>query len=142
MRRVELKFQDHVLKSYAIHGGHAEKWATQMTVGRPDIVGTLPRQSAHLCEVKHRPEWGLNVTYKNPLTPKQKQVLSRFSAGGAKVYGMVIVGSTEAIGSYLCLFDPLSTELSTNVYVPYTRGQKYDLPKLMETYHGQTRTNA
>jgi hypothetical protein len=131
MKRRELAFQSHVIDSYKSCGGYGRKWATELMVGVPDLICTLPEIGLHLVEMKHRPEWSVDAQYRNPLTPKQKmEALAYVRAGGLAV-GYVVVASSEAIGSQLCIFDPTLAEIVTDKHVPYRPGPKFDVKQLM-----------
>jgi hypothetical protein len=131
--RKELKFQDHIIDSYKLAGGHARKWATDLQVGMPDLICSLPGVGVHLAEVKHRPEWGLFGCYRNPLTKKQILEATNYKNAGGLVFGYLVVRETDAIGSYLVAFDPTAIAVDTTncPKVPYVPGGKYDMMQLI-----------
>lgn len=129
--RRELKFQDHIIDSYKLAGGHARKWATDLQVGMPDLICSLLGYGCHLVEVKHRPEWRPGLTYDNPLTLKQQLEARKFKEAGAKVHGFVVAGDTDAVGSFLILIDPLADRVKMERYVPYVAGKKFNVAKLL-----------
>ena len=53
-KRVELKFQDHLIDSYSRQGGYARKWASEWQGGVQDLICSIPPIGLHLIEVKHR----------------------------------------------------------------------------------------
>lgn len=129
--RKELKFQDHIIDSYKMAGGHARKWATDLQVGMPDLICSLLGYGCHLVEVKHRPSWKVGITYANPLTEKQKFECGKYKMAGAKVHGFVIVGGSDALGSQLALFDPTEPHVPLLQHVPYVAGKKFNVAKLL-----------
>lgn len=133
MRR-ELKFQGHIMKSYKNCGGHARKWATNMTVGPPDLVAQIRPLGLHLVEVKHRPNWSVGKGYKNPMTAKQEDFNKDFSDAGAPTFLMVVIGSHEALKSTLHLFTTPAEKIWVTPHngVPYQPRVGYDIKKLME----------
>lgn len=134
-KRAELKFQKHIIDSYIIQGGYARKWATQLAVGEPDLVATVPVVGQHLAEVKHRPDWVIGGTYKNPLTPKQKDEAIKFINGGGRCVALIVVGSTSAIGSKLVVCDPTQHEVMLKRHVLYHAGAKYDMYTLLKGHY-------
>lgn len=128
-RRVELKFQDHIIDSYKACGGYARKWATDMQVGLPDLCAALPGIGGHWVEVKHRPEWSiLKREYGNPLDKMQVRNARLYMDAGALVFGAVIVEGSNAIGSHLVIFHPLAPVLMTDHTIyPYVPGKGYDV---------------
>lgn len=129
--RKELKFQDHIIDSYKLAGGHARKWATDLQVGMPDLICALPILGVHLVEVKHRPDWKIGAPYANPLSIKQKLEAVKYSNAGGCVFGMVVVGSEDAVGSHLVIFDPTAAAISTTTHVAYALGRKYNINRLL-----------
>lgn len=129
--RRELKFQDHIVDSYKLAGGHARKWATDLQVGMPDLICSLLVYGCHLVEVKHRPSWKRGGSYANPLTEKQKFECGKYKMAGAKVHGFVIVEGTDALGSHLALFDPTTPGVQLLQHVPYVAGKKFNIAKLL-----------
>lgn len=129
--RRELKFQDHIIDSYKLAGGHARKWATDLQVGMPDLICSMLGYGCHLVEVKHRPTWKRGGAYANPLTEKQKFECGKYKMAGAKVHGFVIVESTDALGSHLALFDPVAPHVQLLNSVPYVAGKKFNVAKLL-----------
>lgn len=129
--RRELKFQDHIIDSYKLAGGHARKWATDLQVGMPDLICSLLGYGCHLVEVKHRPAWRPGLVYPNPLTLKQRFEMSKYKGAGAKVHGFAIAGGTDAIGSVLVLFDPTADQVKVDRYVHYIAGKKFNVAKLL-----------
>lgn len=127
-RRMELKFQDHIIDSYKNCGGYARKWATDLQVGLPDLCATLPDFGGHWCEVKHRPEWEVGEQYPNPLDKMQALNARRFRAGGALVYGAVVIGSVSAIGSTLVVFHTEGVVMAQPEFCfKYVAGKGYDM---------------
>lgn len=136
-RRVELKFQDHIIDSYKACGGYARKWATDMQVGLPDLCATLPGIGGHWVEVKHRPEWSiLRKEYENPLDKMQARNARLYIEGGALVFGAVIVGGVKAIGSSLVIFHPYAPVIMAdrNIF-PYVPGKGYDMTAAAREAH-------
>lgn len=111
-RRVELRFQDHLIDSYKYYKGYARKWASEWQNGVMDLICTLPGVAVHLTEVKHRPEF-TGQTIKNPIEAIQRETAKSFINGGGDVLLCVIGNSTKAIGSYAYWFHPLVETIST-----------------------------
>lgn len=130
--RRELKFQDHIIDSYKLQGGHARKWATDLQVGMPDLICAIASIGVHLIEVKHRPTWRRGGEYTNPLTAKQQFEASKYKGAGGLVFGCVVIEGQDAIGSYLAIFDPVRASVQLSRYVPYAPGSKYDMKRLLE----------
>lgn len=131
--RKELKFQGHIIDSYKIQGGLAKKWATQLTVGVPDLVCSMQDFHCHLMEVKHRPDWTVGKTYQNPLTAKQLSTARKYEGAGSLITLGLIAHSTEALGSSLYLFPATSEyiKLRHEEGSTYRRSTKYDIRGLL-----------
>lgn len=134
--RRELKFQGHIIDSYKSRGGHARKWATELLVGMPDLICSMKHWGVHLAEVKHRPEWEAEQEHPNPLSPKQAQEALNYVMAGGLVIGYVVIESTDAIGSKLCIFNPCSAKVRLNNWVPYVSGSKFSVDTLLRRYTG------
>jgi hypothetical protein len=136
MRKQELKFQNHIIDSYKNAGGHARKWASEFTAGNPDLVCSLPGFGVHLMEVKHRPEWIVRKTHKNPLTALQQSACLQYRAAGGFVTAGVVVGGTNARTTSLGLFDPLKAEwdLGGALWSAYVLGEGYWIRTLLENF--------
>ena len=137
--RKEIPFQNHIMDSYEAHGGKARKWATELQVGVPDLICSLPVFGVHLAEVKHRPEFGCvgKMVMPNPLAPKQVSVAREFINGGGLVVMMVVAQSEKALGSWLYMFDPLCLNIDATGWVPrvpYVPGRKFNVRGLLEFY--------
>lgn len=112
-RRDELKMQNYIIGSYLDCGGFAKKWASDLQAGQPDLIAALPGLGGHLVEVKHRPEWDTrHAPSANPMEPLQIEMARKFINGGMAVFGLVIVGSSNVIGSYAVPFHPLDVTIS------------------------------
>jgi len=87
----ELEWQRRIIKSTKSQGGWGAKWATQWTVGVPDLVLCLPEPGVFVMEVKLfkdvKPGWSRQVG----TTVKQRHSLSEInSAGGLALVGAVV----------------------------------------------------
>lgn len=87
----ELEWQRRIIKSVKSQGGWGAKWATQWTVGVPDLVLCLPEPGVFVMEVKLfkdvKPGWSRQVG----TTVKQRHSLSEInSAGGLGLVGAVV----------------------------------------------------
>ena len=132
-KQKELLFQKHLIDSYKACGGYASKWATELAVGKPDLVACLPDFGVHLVEVKHRPDWTERV-YKNPLNDKQINEARNYINGGGIALSMVVVGKgSKAIDSSVYIFSSLakSVDLSWAMHVDYIAGKKFNVDALM-----------
>ena len=132
-KQKELLFQKHIIDSYVNCGGYAHKWATELSVGNPDLVASLPNFGCHLVEVKHRPDW-TERKYKNPLNDKQGQQARRYIEAGGIALSMVVVGKgSRAIDSKLYIFSSLEEQidLSLAMHVDYVPSKKFNVDALM-----------
>lgn len=136
-RRQELKFQGYILDSYGNQNGYARKWATDLQVGVPDIIASLPDIGVHLLEVKHRPEWIVGGGYPNPLDRAQVRIAREFEQAGALIMGAVIVGGVHANDTSLCVFPPLqeSINLFAETSSRYKPGKGYDVLQLVLSFN-------
>jgi len=106
MSRNELRFQNHIIDTYKIEGGTGKKWASEWTVGNPDLILSCRGVGVHLAEVKHRPTFSPERTIKNPMAAKQQQAARQFIEAGGTVFLFIVVGE-KALGSTLLVYDPL-----------------------------------
>lgn len=121
----ELRFQNHIIDSYEICGGHAQKWASEWQANKPDLICSLPGVGLHLLEVKHVPNF--RVLIENQLTKGQQIECIKYLEAGAWVWAAVVAGSSDARGSYLGLFDTRSEiwYYEQGVWVEYKLGTKF-----------------
>lgn len=136
-RRDELKMQNHVVASYKNFGGYAKKWASDLQAGQPDLVAALPGMGGHLIEMKHRPEWGLKSSgIKNPMEPLQVEVCGHYIRAGMPTFGLVIVGSSNAMGSHAVPFHPLEDRIAwdESIAFPYIPKRGYDVTKIWRLF--------
>jgi hypothetical protein len=128
--RKELKFQDHLIDSYRLVGGHAHKWASEWLIGVPDLVCCLPTIGVHLIEVKHIPI--LSLGQKNPMTAKQVYECKRYKDAGGLVFLAVVKGGPEARATQVALFDVSNEKLYDPLsgWHPYVPGKKYDVTRM------------
>lgn len=135
MKRDELKFQDHIIDSYALCGGYAKKWASDVTVGNPDLVCAHPSVRQHLMEIKHRPSLTEfdTKTWDNQLGTKQVVEARRHIQAGGIAFAALVIGSSDALRSKIGLFHPLDDTWDPRRarWVPYRPGNKYDISLLM-----------
>lgn len=136
MSRHELAFQSHIIDSYKLAGGYAQKWASEFQAGKPDLVCCLPGLGVHLLEVKHIPEFGPNgkiVLVKNQLTEKQQQECRRYRDAGGQVWAAVVGMSSYARNSQLALFDHQQDiwAASDAYWIEYELGKKFDMRALL-----------
>lgn len=134
--RKELKYQPRIVDSYPFYGGFAKKWVTDVQVGNPDLICTLPWMGLHLIEVKHRPDWRVGYEYVNPLAKIQGHVAGDFLKGGGLVFGLVITGGElNVMDTKIHRFDPRAkfVKLTSNG-IPYIRGRGYNMRDFMENY--------
>lgn len=138
MKKNELRFQTHIIKSYKKCGGYAKKWASEWQAGPPDLVCSHLVGGTHLVEVKHVPNWDHGKSLKNPMTPAQKLEARSYIDAGGTVFLGVVFGSSDAKGSHLGYFDPREDQITRpieNATVPYVMGQGFDIAKLLGAIH-------
>jgi len=138
-KRDELKFQTHLVKSYASYGGFAKKWASEWQGGVPDLVCSLPMIGLHLIEVKHRPSFGPGSDITNPMEKLQIEVGQSYAKAGAVSLLCVIGGDTDALKSVAYFFrtDPHTGAFPARIgpatafyYSPYLRGFGYNVSSM------------
>ena len=132
-RANELKFQNIIINSYKEQGGYARKWASEWQVGVQDLICTFPGVGVHLIEVKHRPGWK-GVEFKNPMEKAQVSVAQHYRDAGGLVFGAVVVGGPNALGTTLYFFDPCSGRVVLEGGSKYVLGKGYDLKGLVEEW--------
>lgn len=129
--RNEIRFQNHIIDSYAMRGGHAQKWASEWQANKPDLICSLPGIGLHLLEVKHVPVFESVV--RNCLTKGQQIECQKYLNGGAWVWAAVVSGASDARGSYLGLLDTQAEmwHYDKAIWVPYKLGYKFDVLNLV-----------
>lgn len=133
-KKNELRFQNHIIKSYKECGGKAAKWSSEWVAGPPDLVCSIAPIGCHLVEVKHVPTWqpGVIAPRKNPMTEKQKLVAREYLDAGGDVWLAVVAGSSEARGSYLGYFHPGGDiiDVPLSGWHPFELGQGFNITKI------------
>lgn len=133
-RQVELKFQNHIIDSYAAYGGHAQKWASEWQKGKPDLICALKSYPMHLLEVKHLPSfgpgWAERIT--NALSKKQRDEAKLYLQAGGIVYAAVVGCDSHANKSKMGLFHTQIDNwfASDTWWADYQPGKGYDVPEL------------
>jgi hypothetical protein len=135
-RQVELRFQNHIIDSYAAQKGHACKWASEWQKGKPDLICAIPSFPMHLLEVKHLPDFGPGAKHDrvlNALEPKQRSEAKKYLEGGGVVFAAVIGCSDKAIGSKLGLFHTgvIGWFASDAWWADYRPGIGYDMTEAL-----------
>lgn len=99
----EIDYQRKIVKDVRAQGGHGKKWATQLTVGVPDLVLSHHIwQEVALMEVKLFKDVKPRFRRKVGTTSKQQHELkSYWSAGGLSMVGVVVRYSPMSV--YLCI---------------------------------------
>lgn len=133
IRRQEIKFQGHLIKSYATYGGKARKWASEWQKGPADLVCALPGWGGHLVEVKHRPTFSLSI--KNPMDLKQQEEANQYLKGGMPVY-LAIVRGGHALESQITYLNPLEEQYAANecTWFDYKAGCGFPIPEILRHY--------
>lgn len=132
MARRELMFQNHIIDSYKLLGGYAKKWASDLAVGNPDLVCSIPWRFTHFVEVKHLPTWNGEREIKNPMTPKQIIECRKWAKTKVPVFLGIVTG-TKAVESrlYYCHpFDEKVSEFSVYAVSKYVPKEKFDVDRL------------
>lgn len=136
-KRVELKFQDHLIDSYSRQGGYARKWASEWQGGVQDLICSIPPIGLHLIEVKHRPTFGLHSCILNPMEPLQREVAKKYLVAGGVVLLCVVGDGVDAVNSTAYFF--ALKELTVGVFpttvspdvafysCKYVKGDKYNV---------------
>lgn len=91
----EVEWQTKIIKRIRSEGGYAKKWATQYSVGVPDLVTVLNDEqsglaASHFFEVKLEKSWFKNTSRKIKLSEKQKYEISALAKAGARV-GVILL---------------------------------------------------
>lgn len=135
MRR-ELLFQNHIIDSYRLAGGHARKWASEWQAHNPDLICSLAPYGVHLIEVKHIPTFGpgAGARVKNALTMGQRLECKKYKQAGGVVLAGVIGSSSDARGSYMAVFRPDDEHWLRDsvIWFPYVLSTKFDIRGLLE----------
>ena len=134
-RQEELKYQGHIVKSYAAQGGFAMKWQSDMTSGKPDLVATLPGIGTHLVEVKHLPNFPSNgALVANALRPLQQKVARDYAEAGAMVLAFIVYGGPTVQSTGIAAFWAHIPEWNIHHghYAGYNKG--YDVGSLVRPH--------
>jgi hypothetical protein len=138
----ELEWQRRIVKSVKSQGGWGAKWATQWTVGVPDLVLCLPDHGLFTMEVKLfkdlKPAWSRQVG----TTEKQKHALSSINAaGGLGLVGAVIkyagTSKTELVAIHPSTEVLSETSMAMRPYVEWSN-KSFDVNQLIHQYRGMT----
>lgn len=97
MANKELDLQKRIIDRLKLEGGHGHKWATEWTVGVPDLVLAHSIFGLALVEAKLEVDWRINTTRTIQLTELQRLELQKYQDAGAKV--ACIVGVTRLSAS-------------------------------------------
>lgn len=97
----EVKLQTKLIKDLRKGGAYAKKWATQLSVGVPDIIAVVEGLTV-FTECKFEKGWNKNTARTIKLSPKQMHELNALRDAGANV---VVVVFAEIEGAlYLAAF--------------------------------------
>lgn len=131
-RRVELKLQGYLVKSYRHYGGAATKWASGFQAGPCDLVCSMPSFGAHLVEAKHRPTWSKEIL--NPMTALQIEFAKDYIKGGSLVYLAIWRGGPKVQDTEVAVCNPLAETInpsSHDFFRPETGGL-FPVRKMLE----------
>lgn len=87
----ELEWQSRIIKSVRRQGGYGRKWATQLTVGVPDLVLSFQGIGPFFMEVKLLRNCVHDFDRKIGLQPKQMHELAMLNKAGAEAFVGVVV---------------------------------------------------
>lgn len=117
VRKKEVDWQRSVIEAVKKAGGYGRKWATQWSVGVPDLVLVLPNAGAVFVEVKCARSGSPDFKRTVALTQKQKLELGRILDAGGKAL-VVVFAEVKGPSKPLRLF---------GVYRPPAAGPTSDL---------------
>lgn len=92
----EVDWQYKIIKKLRGEGSYGRKWATQLTVGVPDLVLSFKspffaREGLYLCEVKLEKGWKKNTKRTIALKPKQADELNNALEASGRAFVLVVV---------------------------------------------------
>mgnify|MGYP006423657611 CR=1 FL=1 len=129
----ELDWQRRIIQSTKAQGGWGAKWATQWTVGVPDLILCLQGLGMFAMEVKLfdsvKPGWSRKIH----TTDKQKHELSKINeAGGLGLVGVVVKYDSGKRVS-LVASDPGRERLGENHQLPMVEwhNKSFDVAELV-----------
>lgn len=127
--------QTHILDSYILNGGYGKKWASDVQVGEPDLIVSMPEFGGHLVEVKHRPEWRTGIEYKNPMRIKQRIEARKYNDADMPVFLAIVTGENVK-DSTLYYVSPSLDMLNLNDWcsVPWRGKEKFNIGFLLSNY--------
>ena len=113
----ELDWQRRIVKSAKAQGGWGAKWATQWTVGVPDLILCLRGFGMFAMEVKLfdsvKPGWSRKIQ----TTDKQKHELNKINEAGGIGFVGVVVKYESSNKALLAAVDPEQERLSENEWL-------------------------
>lgn len=102
----EVKWQTKFIKRIRTEGGYARKWATQYTVGVPDLIAVLRHEfesQCHFFEVKLEKNWFKNTNRTIDVSAKQLFELRSLQDAGANVAVVLIAHIFEGNDPVICV---------------------------------------
>ena len=134
----ELDWQRRVIKSAKAQGGWGAKWATQWTVGVPDLILCLHHFGLFAMEVKLfdsvKPGWSRKIH----TTDKQKHELNKINEAGGIGFVGVVAKYESSNKALLAAVDPEQERLGEYEWVSAVEwiNKSFDLVKLVAKYEG------
>jgi len=133
----EIIWQRRIIKSIKSKGGWGRKWATQMTVGVPDLILALPHFGMFCAEVKLFQNVARGWKRKTGVTEKQRHEINRINSanGLGLVIGIVEYKTNE---KYIIAFDANQERVGEQVprvlWSPIEKSDDLPIHELMESY--------
>jgi len=138
----ELEWQRRIIKSTKSQGGWGAKWATQWTVGVPDLVLCLPEPGVFVMEVKLFRDVKSGWSRQVGTTVKQRHSLSEInSAGGLGLVGAVVkysgINKTLLVGVHPSTEVLSETSIDMRPSVEW-KNKSFDIAGLVKQYKETT----
>lgn len=85
----EVDWQTKIVNRVKEQGGYGAKWATQFSVGKPDLI--LTHGDTLFVEVKYETDWFKNTARTLGFTSKQNLEAQRINEAGGRCFGLVVI---------------------------------------------------
>lgn len=133
----EIIWQRRIIKSVKNEGGWGRKWATQMTVGVPDLILALPHFGMFCAEVKLYQDAVEGWNRRTGVTEKQRHEINKINSAGG--LGLVIgIVEYKNNNKYAIAFDANQDKVGERVFgilwSPIEKSDRIPIHTLMEGY--------